>query len=127
AAGEFTSYLDDLVTDPAGGHRAIAIAAAPSGSVWASFDSIGPRLGVQHYANGQWAPVVVPGFDGRAVHSHTLFVDREGTLWVGTDSNGLYHIHDGHADHYQRADGLSGDDIVSMYEDREGNLWVASD
>src|SRR4030095_11527986 len=61
------------------------------------------------------------------VRSHTLFVDRQRTLWVGTESNGLYHVHDGHADHYQRSDGLSGNQIGAMYEDREGNLWVSTD
>jgi signal transduction histidine kinase len=126
AAGAFTSYFDEQRTDPAGGHGAIDIAAEPSGSVWASFDGIGPRLGVQHYADGKWAPFVVPGFDGSTVRSHVLFVDSKRTLWVGTDSKGLYHVHDGHADHYERSDGLSGNDVVSMYEDREGNLWVVT-
>jgi signal transduction histidine kinase/ligand-binding sensor domain-containing protein len=127
AAGAFTSYFDEQLTDPAGGHGAIAIAAEPSGSVWASLDGIGPRLGLEHYANGKWAPFVVPGLDGSGVRSHALFVDRQRTLWVGTESKGLYHVHDGHADHYERSDGLSGNDILSMYEDREGNFWIVTD
>jgi signal transduction histidine kinase/ligand-binding sensor domain-containing protein len=126
AAGAFTSYFDEQLTDPAAGIGAVDIAAEPSGSVWASFNGIGPRLGVQHYADGKWAPFVVPGFDGSTVRSDVLFVDRERTLWVGTTSKGLYHVHDGHGDHYERADGLSGNDILSMYEDREGNLWVVT-
>ena len=48
------------------------------------------------------------------------------SLWVGT-SNGLYRIHDGVADHYGAADGLSGDTVAALYEDREGNLWVVTD
>jgi signal transduction histidine kinase len=113
--------------DPAGGAGAIDVAADPSGSVWATFDGVGPRLGVQRYADGKWAPFVVPGFDGSTVRSHTLFVDRQGTLWIGTESKGLYRVHDGHADRYDRSDGLSGNQIHSMHEDREGNLWVATD
>jgi signal transduction histidine kinase/ligand-binding sensor domain-containing protein len=127
AAGAFTSYFDEQLTDPAAGDGAIDVAADPSGSVWTSFDGVGPRLGVQHYQDGTWASFVVPGFDGSTVRSHTLFVDRQRTLWVGTESNGLYHVHDGHADHYQRSDGLSGNQIGAMYEDREGNLWVSTD
>jgi signal transduction histidine kinase/ligand-binding sensor domain-containing protein len=126
-AGAFTSYFDEQVADPAGGGGAIDIAAEPSGSVWVSFDGVGPRLGVQRYSDGKWAPFVVPGFDGSTVRSHTLFVDRHGVLWVGTESSGLYCVHDGHADHYERSDGLSGNQIGSIYEDREGNLWVATD
>jgi signal transduction histidine kinase/ligand-binding sensor domain-containing protein len=127
AAGAFTSYFPEQLTDPAGGGGAVDVAVDPSGSVWASFDGVGPRLGVQRYTDGKWTSFVVPGFDGSTVRSHTLFVDRERTLWIGTESNGLYHVHDGHADHYERSDGLSGNGIGSMYEDREGNLWVATD
>jgi signal transduction histidine kinase/ligand-binding sensor domain-containing protein len=127
AAGAFTSYFAEQLTDPAGGGGAVDVAVDPSGSVWASFDGVGPRLGVQRYTDGKWTSFVVPGFDGSTVRSHTLFVDRERTLWIGTESNGLYHVHDGHADHYERSDGLSGNGIGSMYEDREGNLWVVTD
>jgi signal transduction histidine kinase/ligand-binding sensor domain-containing protein len=127
AAGAFTSYFDEQLTNPAGGNGAMDVAVDSSGSVWASFDGVGPGLGVQRFADGKWASFVVPGFDGSTVRSHTLFVDREGALWIGTESNGLYYVHDGHADHYERADGLSGNHVGSMHEDREGNLWVTTD
>src|SRR5262245_24689037 len=126
AAGAFTTYFDEQRRNPAGGHGATGIAADPSGTVWASFDGVGPRLGVQRYSDGRWAPLVVPGFDGRTVRARVLLVDREGGLWVGTQTKGLYRVHDGHADHYQRSDGLSGNEIFSMYEDRDGNLWVVT-
>ena len=127
AAGAFTSYFDEQLTNPDAGAGVMDVAVDPSGSVWASFDGVGPRLGVQHYTNGKWTSFVVPGFDGSTVRSRTLFVDRQRTLWIGTESNGLYHVHDGHVDHYERADGLSGNEIAAMYEDREGNLWVVTD
>ena len=127
AAGAFTSYFDEQLTNPAGGNGAGDVAVDSSGSVWVSFDGVGPGLGVQRFADGKWTSFVVPGFDGSTVRSHTLFVDREGSLWIGTESNGLYHVHDGHADHYERSDGLSGNETGSIYEDREGNLWVATD
>jgi signal transduction histidine kinase/ligand-binding sensor domain-containing protein len=103
------------------------VAAGPSGSVWAALDGVGPQLGVRYYSGGKWTSYAVPGFDGATVRSHTLFVDRNKTLWVGTENKGLYHIHNGVADHYGSADGLSGDSVGSIYEDHEGNLWVATD
>jgi hypothetical protein len=69
----------------------------------------------------------VPGFDGATIRAVALLVDRHQTLWVGTESQGLYHIHDGHADHYGAAQGLTGDRVNSIYEDREGNLWITTD
>ena len=90
-------------------------------------DGVGPGLGVRHYSNGSFASYVVPGFDGATIRAAALLLDRDQTLWVGTESQGLYHIHDGHADHYGAAQGLTGDEVNSIYEDREGNLWVTTD
>ena len=41
-------------------------------------------------------------------------------------SRGLIHVHDGRPDVFTKADGLSGDVILSLFEDREGNVWVAT-
>jgi ligand-binding sensor domain-containing protein len=103
------------------------IAADSTGSVWATSNSIGPNLGVRHYANGKWASYVVPGFNGSEVQSGNLRVDRHQALWVGSDHQGLYRIHDGVADHYGSANGLSGNCVYFVYEDREGNVWVVTD
>ena len=124
--GSFITYFDEQFKNPAG-NGVIEVAAGPSGEIWASFDGIGPKLGLQHFSNGKWASYIVPGFDGRTGRSPCLFVDSKKTLWIGTDSNGLYHVHDGFADHYGTTDGLSGKAVVAFYEDREGNLWVATD
>lgn len=126
AGGAFTSYFEEQLTDPAGGLGVRDVAVDRSGSVWATFSGVGPKLGVQQLANGKWTPFVVPGFDGRTERSHGTFIDRQDTLWIATES-GLVRVHDGHADRYDRSDGLSGNTINSIYEDREGNLWVATD
>jgi signal transduction histidine kinase/ligand-binding sensor domain-containing protein len=126
ATGTFSAHFREQLTKPAG-DGVLEVVAGPSGSLWASLDGIGPGLGVRHYSNEKWSSYSVPGFNGDAVRSHTLFVDRDKTLWVGTDSEGLYHIHDGYADHYGSAEGLSGNSVASIYEDSEGNLWIATD
>jgi signal transduction histidine kinase/streptogramin lyase len=55
-----------------------------------------------------------------------LLRDRQGALWIGTQDQGLYHVHDGRTDRFSRGDGLSGDTIYGLYEDREGNVWVST-
>jgi signal transduction histidine kinase/ligand-binding sensor domain-containing protein len=126
APGSSSVYFEHELKDTAG-YGVIDVAAAASGPVWASLDGTGPKLGVRYFANGKWGSYVVPGFDGAKVRSDYLFVDRNQTLWVGTGSQGLYHIHDGVADHYGSANGLSGNNICCLTEDREGNIWVATD
>jgi PAS domain S-box-containing protein len=99
----------------------------PSGTAWATLESTGPQLGVQYYSGGKWTSYAVPGFDGARVHSHALLVDHRGSLWVGTQNDGVYRICGGVADHYDMSNGLSGDGVGSLFEDREGNIWVTTD
>jgi signal transduction histidine kinase/ligand-binding sensor domain-containing protein len=103
------------------------VATGPSGTVWAGLDATGPSLGVQYYSNGKWSGYVVPGFNGAMIRSTSLFIDRNQSLWIGTQYQGLYRIHNGVADHYGSANGLSGNGAYYVYEDREGNLWVVTD
>jgi signal transduction histidine kinase/ligand-binding sensor domain-containing protein len=119
-------YLQEQM-DHASGDGVVAVAAGAAGSVWVAMDGIGPGLGVRSYSNGGFVSYAVPGFDGATIRAAALLVDRQQTLWVGTESQGLYHIHDGHADHYGAAQGLSGNEVHSIYEDREGDLWITTD
>jgi signal transduction histidine kinase/ligand-binding sensor domain-containing protein len=119
-------YMQEQMDHPSG-YGVVGLAAGAAGSVWAAMDGVGPGLGVRHYSNGSFMSYVVPGFDGATIRAQALLLDRNQTLWVGTESQGLYHIHDGHADHYGAAQGLTGDRVNSIYEDREGNLWITTD
>ncbi len=119
-------YMQEQIEHPSG-DGVVGLAAGAAGSVWVAMDGVGPGLGVRHYSNGGFTSYVVPGFDGATIRAVSLLLDRNQTLWVGTASQGLYHIRDGHADHYGAAQGLTGDDVNSIYQDREGNLWITTD
>ena len=122
--GSSSVYLEEESKHAGDGVNFVAV--GPSGSVWAAMDGVGPKLGVRYYANKKWVPYVVPGFDGTRIRATALLMDRKQSLWIGTESEGLYRIHNGAADHYGTADGLSGNEVGSLYEDREGNLWVVT-
>src|SRR5580692_11241372 len=62
----------------------------------------------------------------RNVDGVVLLRDRDGGVWVGTSGAGVVHFHQGRADVFSQADGLSGDLVTSIFEDREGDVWVAS-
>src|SRR5262249_27962512 len=55
-----------------------------------------------------------------------MFRDRDGGLWIGTVNRGLVHVHRGRTDIFSSADGLSGDDVGTIFEDSEGSIWVAT-
>jgi signal transduction histidine kinase/ligand-binding sensor domain-containing protein len=72
------------------------------------------------------------GFPGDAALS--IWQDRDGNLWVGTDGDGLVRMRGGQVDtlgarRFDRLEvrhGLSGASIAALYEDREGSLWIGS-
>jgi ligand-binding sensor domain-containing protein len=121
-----TTYFGEIA-ELAKSDGVINVVLGPSGTAWASLDGTGPRLGVRYYSGGRWTSYAVPGFDRARVRPGYLLVDRRGSLWVGTKSDGVYRICGGVADHYGVSDGLSGNDVVSFFQDREGNIWVLTD
>src|SRR5580700_6965163 len=62
----------------------------------------------------------------RNVDGVVLLRDRDNGVWIGTPGAGVVHLHEGRADVFSEADGLSGDLVTSLFEDREGDVWVAS-
>ena len=62
----------------------------------------------------------------RNTNASMLLRDRDGGIWIGTEGAGVVHLHQGRADVFSHADGLSGDHVMSLFEDREGNVWVAT-
>ncbi len=55
-----------------------------------------------------------------------LYVDREGTAWIGTN-RGLFVVSDLPGAHVESVDALRADSILSLFEDREGNHWVGTE
>jgi signal transduction histidine kinase/ligand-binding sensor domain-containing protein len=98
-----------------------------SGVMLVGYETAGHNFGLQQLLpNGRWRSFDVPGFQGEALATTSLMLDSHGDLWIGTNEHGLYHVSRGKADHFGAADGLSADDINSVYEDHEGNVWVAT-
>jgi two-component system sensor histidine kinase/response regulator len=55
-----------------------------------------------------------------------ILADRQGNLWIGTESSGLVRIKGDSASAFRFTDGLTSNRILSIFEDREGSLWVGT-
>lgn len=104
-----------------------AIQPTPSGVMWigtmSGLDGFDPRTETfRHYPLEHALP------SGPIVT--TLLLDRSGSLWVGTEYDGLFRFdpETGSVQRYFRgssqAEGLAGNSIKSLCQTRDGTLWV---
>jgi len=105
-----------------------SLAVDQDGSLWVGFFGSGHGLGLERFQNGAWRPVNLGTFHGYSfqIPSPSIFTDSANSLWIGTDSEGIYRIHGNTVEHFDTSDGLSGDDVLDLFEDKEHNLWVAT-
>ena len=57
----------------------------------------------------------------------STYEDREGDLWLGTDSAGLHMLRDQKFTTYTTSDGLSGNFVRCVFESAKGELWIGTD
>jgi len=86
---------------------------------------VGQSGGIRRFIEGKSEPYSLRGISHPFRVEHVLR-DRSGDLWIGTQENGLLHVHQGKTDAFLPADGLSGTDITALFQDREGDLWVGT-
>jgi PAS domain S-box-containing protein len=55
-----------------------------------------------------------------------VYVDKNGTVWIGTYDGGLSYFKNGIFKTYTKKDGLAGNLVRSVYRDRRDRLWVAA-
>ena len=55
-----------------------------------------------------------------------LMEDREGNLWVGTETGGLHILRDQRFRNIGTREGLSSDNTTTVVEDGAGTLWVGT-
>jgi signal transduction histidine kinase/ligand-binding sensor domain-containing protein len=115
SAGEPT--LNDVVQ---------SVALGKKGEMWVGAMQPSRGLGLLHLQDDELRSFVTPALDGRKLSVGPMVVDRHNALWIGTQDDGLYRLHDGQVSHFRREDGLSGDTVQFLFEDREGTLWVAT-
>lgn len=102
---------------PRGFYRAIIADAA--GGVWIAADGVG----VVHWHDGHVETLdTTRGLPTNAVYS--LAIDREGTVWVGTQA-GPARYRNGRFEREPRLAALDAKRIYSLFGDRDGNLWFA--
>jgi PAS domain S-box-containing protein len=86
---------------------------------------IGIEGGLRRFFDGKIEAYPLPG-TLQPFLTRRLLRDHDGGLWIAAYNAGLVHIHDGRADVFRQADGLSSDDVLALFEDRENNIWAST-
>jgi ligand-binding sensor domain-containing protein/two-component sensor histidine kinase len=91
------------------------------GSLWLATPS---GLGVFRQAKFE---TIVPGGPRLGDNSfNTLAAGTDGSVWAGTQNNGLWHYKAGQARLYTTTDGLGSNQIRSLSPDQDGTLWIGT-
>jgi ligand-binding sensor domain-containing protein len=54
---------------------------------------------------------------------HTVYKDRAGSIWFGTDGKGITVLQNGRFIHYDKSKGLKDGHVYSFTEDASGRIW----
>lgn len=98
-----------------------------SGHIWVATSS---GLNKFNAASETFEVIELSSFeDEKVLRLNTLFLDSNGTIWVGTDGNGVFFLEKasrGFAQ-YQGSGLLNKSDVRSIFEDSRGRMWFGTD
>jgi ligand-binding sensor domain-containing protein/signal transduction histidine kinase len=95
------------------------ISADKDGSLWVASTKL------FHLANGVATPFTLPQLRGARVRN--VFRDRNGSLWIGTDGSGLFHLTGTASEQYTTANGLTNNFVRAITQASNGDIWIATD
>ncbi len=95
------------------------VALDADGSLWAASNQL------VHLLSGRPAPFNLPGLEGARVRN--VMRSRDGSLWIGTDGSGVYHLSPAGTKHFTTHEGLVNNFVRVFLESRDGSLWIGTD
>jgi ligand-binding sensor domain-containing protein/signal transduction histidine kinase len=101
------------------------------GNLWAGTDGalLRWRPGEEPGTPGARPPERLPLRTGRKSPGNilTLEEDREGSLWIGTETGALFQLRDADLTPFTTTEGLADDSVRTVMQDRRGRLWIGTD
>lgn len=93
---------------------------SPDGVLW-----IGAQRGLFRLEKGRFSRLDLPGLP-HGGHVGSLYHDRAGALWIGTNQGVLFCHTGGTVRRYDQRDGLPGEAITTICKDSSGVLWLGT-
>ena len=62
----------------------------------------------------------------RSENINALCADKNGALWIGTESGGVTRLLDGVFTHFGKNDGLAGETVRALLQGQDGSVWIGT-
>ncbi len=111
----------------------------PNEEVWSVFIDrkgliwVGTVQGVSHFDGETFTPFALPETkveDPQPMLSDKLVFefleDKNGTMWLVTDGNGIFTYKNGEFLHLTSENGLTDNNVADILEDKQGNIWIGT-
>jgi signal transduction histidine kinase/ligand-binding sensor domain-containing protein len=95
------------------------VALDTDGSLWAASNQL------VHVQGGHATPVRFPELGDARVRN--VLRSYDGSLWVGTDGGGAYHLLSPGVQHFTTQNGLVNNFVRAFLESKDGTLWIGTD
>ena len=99
-----------------------------NGLIW-----VGSVGGVSHFDGKKFTPFLLPETkveNQQAMLSEKLIFkfieDKNGTMWLVTDGNGIFKYKNGVFTHLTTKNGLTDNNTADILEDKQGNIWIGT-
>lgn len=99
-----------------------------SGLIW-----VGSIGGVSHFDGKKFTPFLLPETkveNPKPMLSDKLILkfleDKNGTMWLVTDGNGIFKYKNGEFIHLTTKNGLTDNNAADISEDKQGNIWIGT-
>ncbi|MBK8500809.1 MAG: hypothetical protein IPL46_00615 [Saprospiraceae bacterium] len=99
-----------------------------NGLIW-----VGTIGGVSHFDGERFTPFSLPDLmveNPQHMLSDKLvkefLQDKNGTMWLLTDGNGIFKYVDGEFTHLTSKNGLTDNNTADILEDKQGNIWIGT-
>jgi signal transduction histidine kinase/ligand-binding sensor domain-containing protein len=103
------------------GERVQRLYEDPHGGVWAIRGKRITRL-----RNGDFESIPLKSGAAELGSIYTVFMDREGSVWLGLQSNGLARLRTRQLSTVSTEDGLPDDRTRAVFEDSHGSIWIGT-
>jgi len=90
------------------------------GDVWNIAVASHPVMGLLRYLS------LPSGGQSQKIAFHSFFEDREGSVWLTSDGQGLYRIRRQAVSVLSKEDGLPDRNVYPIYQDRAGAIWIGT-